>query len=53
VLEKYVPPAQSASDLPALVRNTNIPVGPIPVIAPSYQNVYAGLASVDWNASEL
>jgi hypothetical protein len=51
VLEKYVAPAQSASGF-VRVRNANIPVGAIPIIAPNYQNVYAGMGSVDWNISD-
>lgn len=51
VLEKYLPAAPAASPYTATVQNINIPIGPLPLIAPSYSNAVNGLGSLDYTIS--
>ena len=51
VLQTYLPAAPSATGSTA-VSKTAIPIGPLSIIAPSYQNAYRALGSVDWNISD-
>jgi hypothetical protein len=34
------------------VLNTNIPIGPLTIVAPSYSNAYRAAGSIDWNIGE-
>jgi len=52
VLQKYLPAAPSAVGSPIKVLNTAIPVGPLSIVSPSYENVYNAVGSVDWNISD-
>lgn len=53
VMKQYVGAApQQTSDYTSVVNGSAIPVGIVPVIAPSYQNIYRWLASGDYNMSE-
>jgi hypothetical protein len=53
VLKQYLPAApQQTSGFTTSVNGVNIPIGIVPVVAPSYQNTYRGLASGDYNLSE-
>lgn len=52
VLQKYLPAAPSAAGSPVQVLNAAIPVGRLSIVAPSYQNVYRGVGSVDWNIGD-
>ena len=50
VLEQYLPaaPQQSSS---ITVAGASIPIGPLAITAPSYNNSYRGVGSLDWDAS--
>ena len=51
VLEKYLP----AASIPMgsiQVLNSTIPTGPLSIIAPSYQNQYHAVGSMDWDVSD-
>ena len=50
IFEQYVPAAPLATKS-ITVANTAIPVGPLSVIAPSYQNSLRGVGSMDWDVS--
>jgi Carboxypeptidase regulatory-like domain len=53
VMKQYVGAApQQTSDYASFVQGAAIPVGIVPVTAPSYQNVYRWLASGDYNLSD-
>jgi hypothetical protein len=53
VMKQYVGAApQQTSGFTTTVKGVAIPVGIVPILAPSYQNVYRGLASGDYNISE-
>lgn len=54
VLKQYAgaAPQQSAAFPSVKVSGTTIPVGIVPIQAPSYQNIYRWLASGDYNISE-
>lgn len=53
VLKQYVPAApQQTSDYTTTVNGVDIPIGIVPIVAPSYQNTYRWLASGDYNLSE-
>ncbi len=53
VMKQYVGAApQQTSNYATFVQGAEIPVGIVPVTAPSYQNVYRWLASGDYNLSE-
>jgi hypothetical protein len=53
VMQQYVGAApQQTSNFTSVVNGTAIPIGIVPVIAPSYSNVYRWLASGDYNISE-
>jgi hypothetical protein len=51
VLQKYLPPAPVASPYVATVKGVDIPIGPLPIAAPSYSNTFAWLGSVDYSIS--
>jgi hypothetical protein len=51
VLEQYLSPAPVASGT-TTVTGVTIPIGILPIVAPSYTNAYNWLASVDYNLSE-
>jgi hypothetical protein len=51
VLEKYLP-ASSSAVRSTPVANTPIPIGPLSIVAPSYQNAYRAVGSVDWNLGD-
>ncbi|MCU1338002.1 MAG: Cna domain protein [Bryobacterales bacterium] len=51
VLKQYLAPAPTA-DQPAIkVNGTNIPIGTLPITAPSYLNIQTYLVSMDYNPS--
>ena len=52
ILSKYTPTAPVASGAPLKVLDTAIPVGPLSIIAPSYQNWYRAVGSMDWDLSD-
>ncbi len=53
VLKQYVGAApQQTSGYTTTVNGTDIPIGIVPIVAPSYQNTYRWLASGDYNLSE-
>src|SRR5579864_6206240 len=53
VMQQYVGAApQQTSNFTSVVNGTAIPIGIVPVVAPSYQNIYRGLASGDYNISD-
>lgn len=52
IFKQYVQPAPAANGEPTPVAGVNIPTGILPIIAPSYQNAYYYLGSVDYNLSE-
>jgi len=52
ILSKYTPSAPVASGTPIQVLGASIPVGPLSVIAPSYQNWYRAVGSMDWDISD-
>jgi hypothetical protein len=52
VMKQYVPAAQTQSDVISVL-GANIPVGQIPIVAPSYQNSTHVVTSIDWNISDL
>ncbi len=52
ILSKYTPAAPVASGPPIQVLGTSIPVGPLSIIAPSYQNWYRAVGSMDWDLSD-
>ena len=51
ILSKYTPaaPVQSTT---IQILGTPIPVGPLSIIAPSYQNWYRAVGSMDWDVSD-
>jgi hypothetical protein len=51
VLAKYLP-AASISTGSIQVLNATIPTGPLSIIAPSYQNQYHAVGSIDWDVSD-
>jgi len=54
VLKQYLPAApQQTSGYTTSVNGVDIPIGIVPVVAPSFQNTYRGLGSVDYNLSEI
>ena len=50
VFEKYVPVAPAASRS-ITVAGSPIPIGPLSLAAPAYENAYNAIAAVDWNIS--
>ena len=52
VLQKYLAPAPVANHSPITVAGASIPIGPLSIVAPSYQNAYRAVGSVDWNVSD-
>ena len=52
ILSKYTPAAPVASGPPLKVLGTAIPVGPLSIVAPSYQNWYRAVGSMDWDLSD-
>ncbi len=53
VMKQYVGAApQQTSNYATVVQGAPIPVGIVPIVAPSYQNVYRWLASGDYNLSD-
>jgi len=53
VMKQYVGAApQQTSNFATTVNGTSIPLGIVPTLAPSYQNVYRGLVSGDYNISD-
>jgi hypothetical protein len=50
IFEQYVP-ASPLATRSITVGGTSIPVGPLSVIAPSYQNAQRAVSSLDWDAS--
>ncbi len=53
VMKQYVGAApQQTSNFATTVNGTSIPLGIVPTLAPSYQNIYRGLVSGDYNFSE-
>ena len=48
VFEKYVPPSPVATSSVS-VAGTSIPVGPLSITAPAYENSYRGVGSLDWD----
>ena len=53
VMKQYVGAApQQTSNFATTVNGTSIPLGIVPTLAPSYQNIYRGVASADYNISE-
>jgi hypothetical protein len=54
VLKQYLPAApQQTGGFTTSVNGTDIPIGIVPIAAPSYQNTYRWLASGDYNLSEI
>jgi hypothetical protein len=51
VLQHYAPPAPAAQDN-VQVLGTDIPIGPLSIVAPSYANSYHAVGSADWNISD-
>jgi len=51
VLQTYLQPAPSATTSTSVLK-TAIPIGPLSISAPSYQNAYRAVGSVDWNISD-
>jgi len=51
ILSKYTPaaPVQTGS---VQVSGTSIPIGPLSIVAPSYQNWYRAVGSMDWDLSD-
>ena len=47
VLQTYLPAAPSGTGSTSVLK-TAIPIGPLSIVAPSYQNAYRGLGSVDF-----
>jgi hypothetical protein len=53
VMKQYVGAApQQTSGFTSVVKGTAIPIGIVPILAPSYQNLYRWLASGDYNISD-
>jgi len=53
VMKQYVGAApQQTSNFATTVNGTSIPLGIVPTLAPSYQNLYRGLVSGDYNFSD-
>ena len=53
VMKQYVGAApQQTSNFTSVVNGNAIPIGIVPIVAPSYQNIYRWLASGDYNMSE-
>ncbi|MCU1336285.1 MAG: Cna domain protein [Bryobacterales bacterium] len=53
VMKQYVGAApQQTNDFTSIVKGNAIPIGIVPIVAPSYQNTYRWLASGDYNMSE-
>ena len=53
VMKQYVGAApQQTGGFTSVVNGVSIPVGIVPIVAPSYQNIYRWLASGDYNISE-
>lgn len=53
VMKQYVGAApQQTSNFTSVVNGVAIPIGIVPISAPSYQNIYRGLASGDYDISE-
>jgi len=53
VLKQYAGAApQQTSNFTSVVKGSPIPIGIVPIVAPSYQNIYRWLASGDYNVSE-
>jgi hypothetical protein len=53
VLKQYAGAApQQTSNFTSVVKGNPIPIGIVPIVAPSYQNIYRWLASGDYNVSE-
>ena len=54
VLKQYLPAApQQTEDFTTSVNGTDIPIGIVPIVAPSYQDTYRWLASGDYNLSDI
>jgi outer membrane receptor protein involved in Fe transport len=51
VLKQYLPAAPVSSGTISVL-GSNIPVGPLSIVAPSYQNTSRAVGSVDWNVSD-
>jgi hypothetical protein len=51
-LQKWVPAAPVAGPTPIVVAGTNIEVGQLSFVGPSYQNNRASIAAVDYNISQ-
>ena len=52
ILKQYVPAAPVDGGYTVPVNGANIPIGPLPITAPSYENAYNYLASVDYTLSD-
>jgi hypothetical protein len=52
VLKQYVPPAPVDGGYTVSVNGANIPIGPLPITAPSYFNAYNWLGSMDYTISD-
>ena len=50
ILKQYLAPAPTASDT-TTVAGVNIPIGILPIIKPSFTNIYTWLVSIDYNIS--
>ena len=51
VLQQQTPAAPQQQDTVSVL-NTNIPIGPLSVIAPSYSNWYRAAGSIDWDIGD-
>jgi hypothetical protein len=52
ILKQYVPAAPVDSGYTVTVNGANIPIGPLPITAPSYYNGYNWLSSLDYSVSD-
>jgi hypothetical protein len=53
VMKQYAGAApQQTSDYTSVVNGVDVPIGIVPIVAPSYQNAFRWLASGDYNMSE-
>jgi len=49
VLKQYLTPAPAADQTPITVNGVSIPIGTVPITAPSYLNIQTYLVSIDYN----
>lgn len=52
IMKQYLPPAPVDGGYTVTVNGANIPIGPVPITAPSYYNAYNWLGSMDYTISD-